>query len=63
MEGRYDRMEWNGIRWLGGGVEKGGILSKSIKKKKVIIKLLKNKNENENENRNKKRKNNLLQIY
>ena len=39
MEGRYDRMEWNGIRWMDGG----GILSKSIKKKKVIIKLLKNK--------------------
>lgn len=51
-------IEWNGIRWMGRG---GGILSKSIKKKKVIIKLL--KNENENENRNKKRKNNLLQIY
>lgn len=60
MEGRYDRMEWNGIRWMDGGAG-GGILSKSIKKKKVIIKLL--KNENENENRNKKRKNNLLQIY
>lgn len=50
-------MELDG--WMGGG----GILSKSIKKKKVIIKLLKNKNENKNENRNKKRKNNLLQIY
>lgn len=59
MEGRYDRMEWNGIRWM--GRRGGGILSKSIKKKKVIIKLL--KNENKNENRNKKRKNNLLQIY
>lgn len=55
-------IEWNGMEldgWMGGG----GILSKSIKKKKVIIKLLKNKNEDENRNRNKKRKNNLLQIY
>jgi len=49
-------IEWNGMELDGWG---GGILSKSIKKKKVIIKLLKN----ENENRNKKRKNNLLQIY
>lgn len=50
-------IEWNGMELDGWG--EGGILSKSIKKKKVIIKLLKNKNEN----RNKKRKNNLLQIY
>ena len=53
-------IEWNGMEldgWMGG--RGGGILSKSIKKKKVIRKLLKN----ENENRNKKRKNNLLQIY
>lgn len=57
-------IEWNGMEldgWMGG--RGGGILSKSIKKKKVIIKLLKNKNEDKNENRNKKRKNNLLQIY
>lgn len=53
-------IEWNGMELDGWG---GGILSKSIKKKKVIIKLLKNKNEDKNENRNKKRKNNLLQIY